>query len=227
MFKLSCLLITIAILSGCSSANLSIQTTGDDLRIEENKAEMVNVVVVPFSYYRGSENINQNPLKQFERDVMRNLQNNFKKRSIKFYTEEQAKSEKIDAHQFLKLSVDHYNEGMPVDNNTTQEVTKQLGSGTNTYTVRATITTTTRTIITNGVVDAIITDSTGKKLFTENFAVENVIKNQWSKVTGDSRAVDNPFGINRDPGTIPQLEPFLKKVSYELDYRLKKHFNNL
>ena len=228
MFKLSCLLITIATISGCSSASLSIQTTGENLEIEETKAEMVNVVVVPFSYYWGSENINQNPLKQFERDVMRNLQNNFKKKSIKFYTEEQAKTENISAHQFMKLSVDHYNPGMPVDVQTIAEVAKQVGSyGGTTATVRATVTTTVRTIYTTGVVDVIITDSTGKNVYADNFVAENILKNQWSTFVGDSRAVEDPFGMKKDPGTMSQLEPFLKKVSYELDYRLKKHFNNL
>jgi hypothetical protein len=223
MFKLSSLLITIAIISGCSSANLSVQTAGEDPGIEETKTEMVNVVVVPFSYYQGSENINQNPLKQFERDVLRNLQNNYKKRPVKFFTEEQAKSEKITAHQYLKLSVDHYNEGFPLDNVTTQEVTKQLA---NTI-ARATVTTTTRTIITTGVVDVIITDSTGKNLYTDNFAVENVIKKQWTKVSGDERALDNNYGIVRDPGVISQLEPFLKKAGIDLDNKLRKYFNEL
>ena len=223
MFKLSGLLVIIAIFTGCSSLSLSNQPPTESIINNESNAEMLNVVVVPFEYYQGSENINQNPLKQFERDVLRNLQNNYKKKPIKFFTEEQAKSEKITAHQFLKLSVDHYNEGIPLDNVTTQEVTKQLANSI----ARATITTTTRTIITTGVVDAIITDSSGKNLYTDNFSVENVIKRQWSKVSGDSRALDNPFGIVRDPGVISQLEPFLKKASMDLDNKLRKYFNEL
>ena len=163
---------------------------------------------------------------------MRNLQNNFKKKSFKFYTETQAKTDNIKADKFMKLSINQYTPGIPDERVTTQEVYKQIesnaGGRLTITTVKATVTTTERTLTSAGEIDVVITDTSGKNLFADHFVTENIIKTQFSTYKGDSRAVDGGFlGMKKDPGTVSQLEPFLKRVGLDLDYKLRQYFNQL
>jgi hypothetical protein len=195
-------------------------------------SEVINIVVLPFSYYTGQEDLYQSPFRQFERDLLRNLQHDYKKRNIRFFTEEQAKSEKIHADQFLKISIDQFLPGLPIENVTVEQVSKTISTGTDsrgfptTQIVRATVSTTERILTAEGEIDIIIADSSGKNLFKDHFLTENVIKVQFVNVKGDSRAMDGSFlGFKKDPGAVSQLEPFLKAVWLDVDRKLKQHFS--
>lgn len=238
MFRFFCFAFVLTFSFGCSPAIVSIESydsPDSSLPLQnERKGPALNIVVLPFGYYMGYENLNQNPFKQFERDVMRNLQHNFKNKELKFFTEAQAKADGIKADQFLKLSVDQFTPGAPMEIVNVEQLSKTIETGRNsqgipTYsTVRATLTITERTSIAQGDIDVQITDSAGKNLFKDHFVSENTIKTTFYNIKGDSRAMDGSFlGLKKDPGQISQLEPFLKQVSNELDYKLKMYYNDL
>ncbi len=185
---------------------------------------------------------NSYEIQNFQRDVMRTLENNLSSDFIRFYTEREARmKEHFEPDQVMELNLSRIAVGQPYDERSTKEVTKEVVIKEIVYkpdsvvkqmgTVKARITNTRRTLLSQGDLFITVRDRSGRVIWTDRFTGEHRWQTEFATYTGDERALSESDKalLNRSQDQPPTedriLAGLLDQVRNDLSHRLRTYYN--
>ncbi|HEU0112168.1 MAG TPA: hypothetical protein VFQ73_14940 [Flavisolibacter sp.] len=205
---------------------------------------LTKVIVAPMQNYGGYQYASSYQMQNFQNDIVRTLSQNMNNDFVKFYSEWEARSKNIQPDQSLELNLSRISRGQPFDNRSTREVSKEVVIKEIVYkpdsivkqygTVKARITTTQRTLLSEADLIITIRDTIGRIIWNDRFTGEHRWKTEFATYTGDERALSESDKtlLNRNPNTnVPQedevMEELLRQIQNDLSYRLRNYYNRL
>jgi hypothetical protein len=195
------------------AGNITIQNAMNDAY----QAALLKVVIVPTNDYGFSYSSYNYQLQNFEGDITRNLENNSGNQFVKFFSPLDAQrlnvipDEIVETH-FTQLTIGKINDKSSVRELSKDVVTKEIvykpDSVIKQYSkVKARITTTSRTMMSEGDLNMVIRDNTGKIMWTDNITSSSGWSTQFTSFTGDERALgDEDKKILNKPRETPPRE---------------------
>jgi hypothetical protein len=210
-------------------------------RDDAYNAAVTKILVVPIQNYGGYSYHSNMQLQQFQNNVMRTLANNIHDNFIRFYSEWDLRSKDLEPDQVLEMNLGRLMIGRPVDNSTTREVSKQVvvketvhkpDSVVKQYaTVKARITTTRRTLLSEGDLYMTIRDINGRVVWNDRFTGQHRWQMEFVSYTGDERALSdsdkaqiNKTPTNRIPSEAEIMEELYRQIQLDLSGRLRGYF---
>jgi hypothetical protein len=209
---------------------------------EAYTAALTKILVVPIQNYGGYNYNSSYQLQQFQNDVMRTLTHNMGDDFIRFYTERDLLNSRIEPDQILEMNLGRLRIGQPYDQRSQREVTKQVviketvfkpDSVVKQYgTVRAMITTTQRTLLSEGELYLSLRDPRGRTLWSDRFTGQHRWQIDFATYTGDERALtesdkallnrNNNYNTPREDEIMQEL---YRQIQADLSSRLRSYFN--
>jgi hypothetical protein len=160
---------------------------------------------------------------------------------VRFYTEWEARSNRVEPDQVMELALGRIYLGQPFDRSNRREVTKRVVVKETVYkpdsvvkeytTVRAQVTTTQRTMLSEGELYITLRDINGRIIWDDRFTGQHQWRTQFATFTGDERALSESdrSEINQRDNTMPQedqvLEELFRQIEQDLQYRLRNYFS--
>ena len=225
------------------TAALRYQNTADLKRRREDayNAAITKILVMPIQNYGAYSYHSNFQLQQFQNDVMRTLANNLTDNFVRFYSEWDLRSRDFEPDQVLEMNLGRIRIGQPLDQHTQREVSKQVvekeivlkpDSVVKQYaTVKARITTTRRTLLSEGDLYITIRDTRGRILWNDRFTGQHRWQTEMTNYTGDERALtdDDRSQLNRITRTnVPSEEEIMqelyRQIQIDLSGRLRGYF---
>jgi tetratricopeptide (TPR) repeat protein len=205
-----------------------------------NKA-LVKVVIAPMQNY-GYRYASAYQLDKFQNDVVRNLSYSMGNEFVKFFSEGEARTKDITPDQTLELNLGRISIGQPYDNQNSREVSKEVVVKETVYkpdsvvkqyaTVKARITTTERTLLSEGDMTITVKDPKGKVLWNDRFSGDHRWKTEFASYTGDERALSDSDKnlLNRNTTTnSPReediLEALFQQIRNGLSNKLRTYYS--
>ena len=229
------------------SLNEALRYRPDDTRLRRRRDsayDMATTKVVITDLQQGGVYgyANTYEIQNFQRDVMRALENNLSNEFVRFYTEREARQkENFEPDQVMELNLSRIAIGQPYDERTTREVTKevvikeivhkpdsitrQMG------TVKARITNTRRTLLSQGDLFITVRDRSGRVIWNDRFTGEHRWQTEFATYTGDERALSESDKtlLNRPQEVAPTedriLAALLDQVRNDLSQRLRSYYH--
>jgi len=226
--------------------NIAVGYRPDDFELRKKRDSaydkaIVKVVLNPIQNYGGYQYGTSYQLQNFQRDVIRTLSYNMNNEFIKFYSEFEARSKNIEPDQIMELNLSRISIGQPYDNKSTKEVSqdvvikeivykpdsvvKQYGK------VTAKITTTKRTLVSQGDLYITVRDTKGRTIWNDRFTGEHKWETQFVTYTGDERALgeSDKTSLNQNNNSNPPTEDqimgeLMKQIQNDLSYRLRNYY---
>ena len=206
-------------------------------------AAVTNILVVPLDAYNSSYYYANNSyqMRNFQDKLMRSLNYNGSNDFLKFYSEQDIRSQRIVPDEVVEMRMGKMNMGQPYDQSTTRQVSKDVvvketvfskDSVTKEYAkVYAKVTTVKRTLISD--VDMFITtrEPKGKILWSDNFKGEHRWQTEFTTYTGDERALSESDKnlLNKKDQTPPREEDvaneLLRRLESDITSRLRNYYN--
>lgn len=215
-----------------------------DMRNEAYQNAIINVVVMPVesNHYRYSS-YNDLEIRNFENDLLRQLQYNTGNQFVKFYSSWDANSRNIQADQFVDFRFSTMNLGRTRDENSSREVSKQIVVKEIVYrpdsvvkeykTVFAKIKTTKRTMFSEGNLQVNIRDANGRWLWSDDLRGNHNWHTEFSTFTGDERALSDGDKelVNRRQDHAPREDEIIRCIINEINSnmtgRLRNYYSQL
>jgi hypothetical protein len=202
---------------------------------------LIKVVVVPMQNY-GYRYASSYQLQKFQNDIIRSLSYSMANDFVKFFSDGEARTKDIEPDQTLELNLGHISIGQPYDNQNSREVSKEVVVKETVYrpdsvvkqyaTVKARITTTERTLLSEGDMTISVRDPRGKLLWNDRFSGDHRWKTEFATYTGDERALSDSDKnlLNRNTNThSPReediLEELFQQIRNGLSNRLKTYYS--
>ena len=208
---------------------------------EAYDAAVTRVVIMPvddYGYRFSSYDYNQQNL---DNDVIRDLQYNSGNEFVKFYSARDAQSRNIIADQVLEMRFNSINIGRIQDNRNSREVSKEVVIKETVYRpdsivkeyarVKAKITTTKRTMFSEGNMAISLRDNNGQRLWSDNIQGTHGWSTEFSTYTGDERALSDEDKklMNTRQEIAPREEDILKcireNIYNDLVCRVRNYYN--
>jgi hypothetical protein len=197
-----------------------------DLTLQQAMADAYNaaltvVVIVPvdeFGYRYSSYNYE---LKQFNDDIVRNLQYNTGNEFVKFYSANDAQARNIMPDQVMEMRFSSMDIGRLQDDKNTREISKDVVVKETVYradsvvkqwaTVKAKITTTKRTVYSEADLRITVRDNAGHSIWNDDIRGTNNWATEFSAFTGDERALseDDKKLISKKQDAAPKEEEIM------------------
>ena len=208
---------------------------------EAYKAAVTNVIVLPISSQFAPYNYsNSYQLQNFQEELLRELR--YQNREfIKYHTEWEARSKNIEPDQVLEMRLGRFDIGRPYDQNETRTVTKEVVVKEIVYKpdsvvkqygkVSAQIITTRRTLASEGEIYMIVSDKSGRTIWTDRVKGEHQWQTQFATYRGDDRALsDNDRSlVNQTAENTPRedaiMDEILRQIKSDVQYRLRSFFS--
>ncbi|HVG39959.1 MAG TPA: hypothetical protein VM888_00010 [Chitinophagaceae bacterium] len=202
-------------------------------RDEAYNAALVKVVVLPldrFSNYSYASNAYQ--LRRFEEEIVRNFNYNTGSDFVRFYNEAEARGNNIEPDEILEMQLGNFRIGQPYDDNRTREVTKDVVLKEIVYKkdsvvkewgkVRARVTTTKRTLISEGDLFVTARDTKGRILWSDNFRGEHRWQTEFATYQGDERALSDSdkAALNQRDRNAPRQEEIIEEVLDQIRHNM-------
>jgi hypothetical protein len=220
--------------------NMVIRTKRDDAY----NAALTKVLVVPIQNYGGYSYNSSYQLQQFQNDVMRTLSYNMSNDFVKFFSERDLQNKDLEPDQILEMNLGRIRIGQPIDQNTQREVTKEVVVKEVVYKadsvvkqygkVKAVITTTKRTLLSEGDLYLSFRDPKGKSLWSDRFTGQHRWQTEFSTYTGDERALSESDKslLNKSPNVnAPREDEIMaelyRQIQNDLSYRLRNYFSRI
>lgn len=221
--------------------NAVIRTKRDDAY----NAAITKVLVVPIQNYGGYSYNSSYQLQQFQADVMRTLAYNMNDNFVKFFSEWDLQKKDFEPDQILEMNLGRIRIGQPSDELKKREVEKEVVIKETVYKkdsvvkeyakVRAVITTTKRTLLSEGELYLSLRDPKGKTLWTDRFTGQHRWHTEFSNYTGDERALtdsdktllnksNNATNVPREDDIMNEL---YRQIQNDLSSRLRNYFSRL
>jgi hypothetical protein len=173
--------------------------------------------------------------------MIRNLGYNSGNEFVKFYSSQEARSQGIKPDQVIELKLNTINIGPVQENSYTKELTKDVVIKETVYKpdsvvkeyakVKARITTTRRTIYSDGNLSITICDNAGNRLWNDIVNGQNSWSTEFTTYTGDERALceEDKHLINSRPDNIPYQSDIINCVRQDIInntfYRIKEYYS--
>jgi Zn/Cd-binding protein ZinT len=229
--------------------NAALQYRPGDLTITDRRTEayemaVINVVVMPMDNYRYrfSSN-NDHELRNFENDLLNQLKYNTGNHFVRFYSPWEANSRNIQADQFVDFRFSNFDIGRPRDEKHTREVSKEVLVKETVYRpdsvikeykkVFAKITTTKRTMISEGNLQVNVRDINGRWLWSDNTRSHHNWFTEFSSFTGDERALSETDKqlVNRQQQYPPHdreiIRCIINEINGQMIGRVRNYFDRL
>ena len=215
-----------------------------DRRDEAFENAVVNVVVMPMEsdHYRYSS-YNDPELRNFENDLVRQLQYNTGNRFVKFYSSWDAGNRNIQPDQFVDFRFNTFNIGRTRDENSIREVSKEVVVKETVYRpdsvvkeykkVFAKIKTTNRSMLSEGNLQVSVRDASGRWLWSDDIRGNHNWYTEFSTFTGDERALSESDKqlVNRRQEYPPREDEIMRCIIHEINSnvtgRVRNYFSHL
>lgn len=223
---------------------MALQYRPGDLTIIDRKDEafalaVIIVVVMPIesNRYRFSS-YNDNEIRNFENDLLRQLQFNSSNRFVKFYSAWDANSSNIQPDQFIDFRLSTMDIGRTRDDNSTREVSKEIVVKEIVYRpdsivkeykkVYAKIRTTRRTMLSEGNLQVNVRDASGRWLWGDNVQGNHNWCTEFSTYTGDERALSESDKqlVNRRQDYRPHDDEIIRCIVNEINSQMLGRVRN-
>jgi len=226
---------------------VALQYRPGDLTFIERRKEayenaVINVVLMPMenNRYRYSS-YNDREMISFENDLLQQLQYNTGNQFVKFYSSWDANSKNIQADQFVDFRFSAFDLGRTSDERSTREVSKDIVVKETVYRpdsvvkeykkVFAKITTTSRTMSSQGNLQINIRDAGGRWLWSDDIRGNHNWFTEFSTYTGDERALseNDKQLVNRRQDYPPRedevIHCIMNEISSNMPGRLRNYFS--
>lgn len=223
---------------GFNPGNVTIQNASN----EAYNAALTRVIIVPANDYGFSYSSYNYQLQNYENDIIGNLQNNSGNEFVKFYSSAQAERLNIIPDEIVETHFTQINIGRIKDNYSNHEIEKDVVVKETVYKpdsvvkqyakVKAKITTTQRTLYSEGDLNVVIHDNTGRVIWTDNVIGSESWSTEFSSYTGDDRALndDDKKILNKKRDNPPRDEEIISclKDSIYKDFisRLRNYYSH-
>jgi tetratricopeptide (TPR) repeat protein len=184
---------------------------------------------------------NSYQFRNLEEQIIRNLRFSSNNNFVKFYSEWDARSQNIDADEIMELRMGRMIIGQPYDQHQTREVSKDIVVKETVYKpdsvvkqyakVKAQITTTRRTLVSEGDLYVTTRDRQGRILWNEVFRGEHRWQVEFATYRGDERALSesDKNSINRNynnntPREEEIMENILREIENDMQYRVRNYY---
>ena len=227
----------------------ALQYRPGELTFIERKNEayenaVINVVVMPMenNRYRFSS-YNNHEITNFENDLLRQLRYNNGNQFVKFYSSWDASSRNIQPDQFVDFRFSTFDFGRTRDKRTTREVSKDIVVKETVYRpdsvvkeykkVYAKITTTKRTMLSEGNLQVNVRDASGRRLWSDDIRGNHNWFTEFSTYTGDERALTESDKqlVNRRQDHPPHENEItrciINEINSNMSGRLRNYFSRL
>jgi hypothetical protein len=201
---------------------------------------VVKVILTPIQNLGGYQYSSSYQLQNFQKDIVRTLSYNLNNEFVKFYSEYEARSRNVQPDQVMELNLSRISIGQPSDVKSSREASKQVvvkeivikeDSVKKEYaTVKANITTTKRTLLSQGDLFITVRDTRGTTIWNDRFTGQHKWETQFTSYTGDERALTetDKTALNQTNATPPTedqiMDELLKKIQSDLSYRLRDYY---
>jgi hypothetical protein len=227
--------------------NVALRYRPDDAELRRKRDDAYNsaltrVVIAPMQSYSGYQYGSSYQLQNFQRDIIRTLANSMNNDFVRFYTEYEARTQNIEPDQILELSLNRITIGQPYDDRSSREVSKQVvvketvfkkDSVVKEYaTVKARITTTKRTLLSQGELFITVRDTRGRVIWSDRFTGEHRWQSEFTTYTGDERALsdNDKKSLNQRDYTAPTEEQIMnelmREIQSDLSSRLQGYYRS-
>jgi hypothetical protein len=228
--------------------NYALSYRPEDIELRKKRdqaydAAVTKVIVSQMQNLGGYQYGSSTQLQNFQRDVIRTLSYNMNNDFVKFYTEYDARNQDIEADQILELNLSRISMGQPIDERSTKEVSKEVvvkeivykpdSIGKQYGTVRAKITTTKRTLLSQGDLYVTVRDTKGRIIWNDRFTGEHRWQTEFATYTGDERALSDTDKqtLNKNATTPPNdeqvMDDLLRQIQNDLSYRLRGYYTRI
>lgn len=199
------------------------QTIEQELK-DAYEAALTRVVIIPANDYGFTYSSYNYQLRNYDNDIFRILQTNTGNEFVKFYSAADAQRLNIIPDEYVETHFTQINLGKINDNYSTKEVSKDVVVKETVYKpdsviqqfskVKATITTTKRTIYSEGIMSISIRNRAGLNLLNEKIVGTNSWTTEFSSYTGDERALgdDDKQMLNKTKQNPPKEEETMKSI---------------
>ena len=208
---------------------------------EAYDAALTNVAIVPINNYGFQYATYNYQLQNFDKDIVRTLQYNTGNEFVKFYSTWETQRLNIVPDEIVELHFTQINIGSIKDNYSTKEVIRDVVVKETVYKadsvikqyakVKANITTTKRTMSSQGNLSINIRDSKGKWLWSDNVVGNSSWSTEFSSYNGDERALsdEDKLLLNKVQDTPPREEDIMKCIQESIysDFvsRIRKYYS--
>jgi hypothetical protein len=229
--------------------NAALQYRPGDLAIVDRKNEayemaVINVVVMPIDNYRSRFSSYSDPqFTSFENDLLNQLKYNTGNHFVRFYSSWEANSQNIRADQFVDFRFSTFDIGRSRDERKTREVSKDVVVKETVYRpdsivreykkVFAKITTTNRSVISEGNLQVNVRDINGHWLWSDNIRGNHNWCTEFSTYTGDERALSESDKqlVNRRQEYPPHDDEIVRciinEINSQMTSRVRNYFSHL
>jgi tetratricopeptide (TPR) repeat protein len=218
----------------------------NDFELQRKKDTVYNraltkVMVLPMQNYGGYQFASTSQVQNFQTDIINTLSYSLNNEFVKFYSQWESKNKNITPDQVLELNLSRLSFGLPNDNKSSREVSKEVVIKETVYkpdsvikqygTVKAKINTIKRTLSSEGDLVITIRDAQGKTLWNDRFTGEHSWKTEFASYTGDERALSDSDRtlLNKEEATPPSKEQItkelFKQIQNDLSNRLRTYYS--
>jgi hypothetical protein len=199
---------------------------------EAYEMAVVNVLILSnndYGFGYSSYNTNNYNNRNFGEEVLRDLKYHTGNEFVRFYSEWEAQSQRINPDQFIDMRFTHFNTGRVRDDNSSRDVSKRIVVKETVYrpdsivyeyaNVSARITTTKRIMNSEGLLQINIRDNDGRWLWSDNFRGDHHWSTEFASYTGDARALSETDKqlVNRRPENPPYEDEIIRHLMNEID----------
>ena len=224
--------------------NAALQYRPGDLAIIDRKNEayemaVINVVVMPMDNYRSSFSSYSDPqFRTFENEILNQLKYNTGNQFVRFYSSWEANNKNIQVDQFVDFRFSTFDIGRTRDERKTREVSKDVVVKETVYRpdsivreykkVFAKITTTNRSVISEGNLQVNVRDINGRWLWSDNIRGDHNWCTEFSTFTGDERALSESDKqlINRRQEYPPHDDEIIRNIMNEINSQMTSRVRN-
>lgn len=216
-----------------------------DIQNKMNEAfnyAVINVVVLPLdersSYQYSSYNTRY---RTFDNNMVTYLQNNNSNQFVRYYSAFDADARRVVADQVIEIRFSSMNIGRTNDERSTRTVSREVvvketvikpDSVVKQYAkVSAKITTTKRTMKSNGMIQVVARDYNNRITWSENYTAEHYWSTEFATYTGDTRALSDEDKkiIDRQQAIAPREDDIIRSIMDEIQSKaecgVRDYFN--
>lgn len=224
---------------------LHYQPYNTDLKKRREQAynsAVTRILVTPIQNYGGYNYYDRYQLDNFQNDIMRTLSFNMGSSFVKFYNEWDLRSQNVEPDQVMELNLGRIIMGQPYDERSSRQVSKQVVTKEIVYkpdsvvkeysTVRATITTTKRNLLSQADLYITLRDPRGRIIWNDRFTGGHRWQTEFTSYTGDERALsdsDRAMLKNQQTYNPPREEEIMsqlyREIQNELSRRLQGYYS--
>jgi len=208
---------------------------------EAYDAALTVVAFIPVNNY-GFQYASYNyQLQNFDNDIIRILQNNSGNEFVKFYSTLETQRLNIVPDEIVEMHFTQINIGRINDNYSTREVSKDVVVKETVYKpdsvikqyakVKAIVTTTQRTMSSQGILSINARDNKGRSLWSDNVVGNSSWSTSFSSYTGDERALsdEDRTSLNQTMDTPPREQDIVKCIQEgiysDLIYKVRTYYS--